>query len=266
MSVFEFKDYRDFLKSWISEQPKRGRGLQAKMAEAASVQATFMSQVLNKKTHPSSEQAFALAQFMRLGDKESDFFQIQVQLERAGSLQFKNYLEGKKKTLILESRKISSHLQAELAPSELDQQRYFSSWIYPAIHLLILIPQFSNSKAIGQRLSLSLEKVEEAILFLLDSGILEKNGDQYKTSKLRLHAEKGSPQLMGYQLTTRARAAQKISEISQDVHFTSIHSASREDFEKLKTDVLTLIRKSDRRITQSKEEDIFGFTIDLFQF
>ena len=54
MDIFDFINYRRFLRDKIAKMPKRGRGVARQMAEVLNVHPTSVSQVLLDKTTSQS--------------------------------------------------------------------------------------------------------------------------------------------------------------------------------------------------------------------
>ena len=73
-SLFSFTDYVVFLKAYIENQPKKGRGLVQKLAFHLGVNPTFVSQVLSGLKNFSVEQGFEVTEFLGLAGLEKDYF------------------------------------------------------------------------------------------------------------------------------------------------------------------------------------------------
>ena len=58
--IFDYRDYRDFVNEFISEQPIRGHGVRSRMAKAMGCQLAYFSQVLHRKAHLSLDQGLKL--------------------------------------------------------------------------------------------------------------------------------------------------------------------------------------------------------------
>ena len=63
------------------------------MAAALGVSTTLVSQVVNGEKHFSMENSVDLAEFMALGDRESEHFLLLVEYGRAGSHRYRTRLE-----------------------------------------------------------------------------------------------------------------------------------------------------------------------------
>src|SRR5262245_14806797 len=83
--VFEFSDYKDYLKAWIHNQPRGGRGARSKLASALKCHTAYVSQVLNQEAHLSLEQAEEFNALAPHPPEQSEYFLLLVQLARAGT-------------------------------------------------------------------------------------------------------------------------------------------------------------------------------------
>ena len=85
MSIFEFKDYKQYLNAWIESQPRKGRGIGRKIAESTRLSPAMLSHILSGDKHFSPEAAMDVALFLGLPDAETDYFLLLVNYSRAGS-------------------------------------------------------------------------------------------------------------------------------------------------------------------------------------
>lgn len=103
LSIYEFKDYKTYLRQWIERTPNNGRGQRKLMAEAIGCQTPFITHVLSGDYHLSLEQAEACARWLGFNDSEGEFFVLLVMRQRAGT----RGLEA------MASRQISKRREAE---------------------------------------------------------------------------------------------------------------------------------------------------------
>src|SRR3989344_6270394 len=93
VSVFDFSDYKEFLRAWIDEKGHKGRGLKTKLAQAIGCNSTYVAHILHGKSHLSLEQGEAAARFKGLDTKEKHYFLLLIQLGRAGTVELRRYFE-----------------------------------------------------------------------------------------------------------------------------------------------------------------------------
>src|SRR4051794_16485735 len=95
MSIFEFLDYRRFLRRHIDHLPKKGRGEVSRIAQAAGVHPSLLSQVLTGDKNLSLEQAQIIAEYLDLTHQETEYFLLMVQHQRAGTAKLRTYFAAK---------------------------------------------------------------------------------------------------------------------------------------------------------------------------
>src|SRR5258708_7459585 len=107
LNIFEYSDYRKYLKAWL-ETAKRNRTANlSRLAEIAQVHATFLSHVLGGAKDLSLEQAAFISEYFAHTRLERDYFFILIQLDRAGTKVLRDYWQEKKAQLELERNKLS---------------------------------------------------------------------------------------------------------------------------------------------------------------
>lgn len=104
MIIFEFKDYKQFVRHMINTQPILGRGSVKKMAESLRVHPSLISQVLKGTKEFTAEQANEVAAFLNLNELETEYFLCLVDIERAGTTRLKTFLQNKRDRLVLSAK------------------------------------------------------------------------------------------------------------------------------------------------------------------
>ena len=264
-TLFEYKDYKHYLKDLVKQKPKQGHGFKSAMATAIRCQSAYISRVLNGNAHLSLEQAHELNQFLGHSEEEAEFFILLVLYTRAGTQILKNFFLKKinhalNKRLILKERfKVKMTLAAE------DQARYYSSWPYAAIHIATSIPQLETKKAISDYLDLPLPKVSEILDFLCRTGLVIKKGDHFTIGKTRIHLGSDSALISQHHTHWRIKAIQNLDQKQEDtLHYSSMISLSKEDIQKIKTKLVKTIEEYNAIVKDSKEEELRCLTLDFF--
>src|SRR5437660_270087 len=93
-SLFEYRDYKAYLRDLLSQMPAQGYGVRSKLAQALRCQVAYVSQVFNKEIHFSLEQAEELNRFFGHSHEESDYFLLLVQSARAGTRALKDRIQA----------------------------------------------------------------------------------------------------------------------------------------------------------------------------
>lgn len=267
MRVFDYDDYRLFLKDWIAVRPKAGRGVLGQWATKLRVHSTHLSHVLAGKKDLSIETAHELAELIGLTDAEQDHFILLVLHARAGTASLKSRLKKK----IEKSREHANKVQNRIAvtteiPSEA-KAIFYSSWIYSAIKNLLAIQKYQSIEDISAGLGLSKDTVKKAIEFMLEYGICERKNGNLVPGKSRTHVGVDSPFLRPHLFNWRNVALQRMSETLDDaIHFSFPMNLSEKDAERIREEVLKLIETVNRIVAPSPSETVQCLNIDYFSF
>src|SRR4051812_35479383 len=116
--VFDFKSYKDFLKSKVGPETSR-RGIKSAMAQALRCQPTYVSQVLNGHAHFSLEQGEILSDFFGFTNDQKHFFLLLIQRERSGTHRLENYFSEQLEQVLARRLVLTSRLgKGNVLPKE----------------------------------------------------------------------------------------------------------------------------------------------------
>lgn len=264
-SIFEYKDYKKYLRDVIRGKPNEGRGVKSALAVALSCQNAYISRVIDGDAHFSMEQAQKVNGFLPHSKEEGRFFLLLILYNRAGSHDLKRELaeqinESLEKRLILKDR-----LDVKKTLSRTDQAIYYSSWYYTAIHFIVMIPGIQTKEEIGRHLGLSPKTVAMALEFLESVGLVKAKGNRYQTGITRLHLEGDSPMISKHHTNWRVRAIRAVEQQNNDeLHYSSVITVSKDDAYKVKSIMVKAIEEIRAVVKDSKEERLCCYLLDFF--
>ncbi len=265
-SIFDFENYKNYILFRIKNSPRNGRGLKLKMAETLKCQSAFISQVLNSDPNFSLEQAIGINKFFGHNKEEARFFLLLLQLERAATRDLKEFFKEEIKEVINKRSDLKNRIDIKSSLKNLDQQIYYSNWLYACIHMLVAIPEFQTLYALEKYLRIPREKIIDVLNFLENTGIIQKINGHYKIGVTRIHLSKDSPQIQRHHTNWRMKAIQSIDmNIPEDLHFSTIVSISNEDVPKIKEKLIKCIEECRTIIKDSKEETVQCLCLDFFK-
>ena len=167
---------------------------------------------------------------------------------------------------IIEKRSdLKKRLNIANSLKKVDQEVYYSSWLYACIHMMVAIPEFQSPVAISRHLNLSRDKVLEIITFLEETGLIQKKGAHFEIGVTKIHLAKDSPQIQRHHTNWRIQAIRSI-DINDyaDLHYSTVVSMSKSDVPRVKEILIKAIEKCREVIKESKEEKIQSICIDFF--
>lgn len=265
-SIFEYRNYKVYLRELIESYPQGGRGLRKQLATAAGCQLPYISHVLNGDYHFSSEQIDGIARYLKLEDSEREFLLLLAQHQRASTNQLSNFY----KKLIEKSASSHLSIKEKIKPkhslSSEDRTIYYSSWVYAAIHMLITIPEFQVPSNIAKRLKLSDEKVMEVIKFLTTRGLAKTQNGRLQALQFDLHLEDSATSIIQHHTNWRLQAIDAVNFPQEnDLHYSLAFTASHQDLIRIREALSDVIKKCADIIRPSPEEEISVFNVDLFR-
>lgn len=265
MTIFEFADYRPYLKHYIRHLPKGGRGEVSRMAEHLGVNSTLLSQIFSGTKDLTLEQAQSMCEYLALGSLESDYFILLVQIARAGSVKLKNYFRGKLALLKKDSQQVTNRIEQDRVLTDYERSVFYSSWLYTSIRLYTSVGKGKTIDEITERFDVPRTRVVEVLRFLVDVGLCTEEGGYYQMGAQRTHLERGSPFLMKHHSNWRVKALERAESISeQELMFTAPLSIARGDLAHVREEIMTLIKKLSDTVKESEAEDVGCLNIDLF--
>ena len=265
MSVFDSKSYKHFLRDWVEEHP---RGELSRMAEALRVSPALVSQVVNGDKHLSPELAIQFADHMALGKRETDFFLLLVDFERAGSHRLRELLRERIERDRNEAQKISNRISTDHELNSETRATYYSSWTYTGVRNLTAIPGYGNAEVLAEKLGLPKAVVARVVEFLLENNLCRldsKGALTYGPSWTHVGAD--SRLVVKHHQNWRVRALTKMEELrAENLFFTSPMSMSVETADSIRTRLLDVISEVQAEVKPSPSEVVRCFNLDWFEY
>lgn len=267
MSIFEFTDFRLYLKAWIALQPRSGRGLLSKWAQELQIHPSLLSQVLKDRRSLSLEIAAELTCLLNLDDDESNYFLDLVLLDKAGNQRLKNQLQNKIEKRKLQAKQISERLKVRAEISDESKSIYYSSWHYTGLRNLVGSGEISRPDQVAKRLHTTPEKANEVLQFLIDSGLLIHDRKGLAVSQKRLHIGKASHHVNKHHQNWRMQGFNRMeNKNNNDLFFTFPFSIASEDVEKMRSLLLNIITEVNKVVEQTTPSTVRCLNIDFFEF
>lgn len=263
-SVFEYRDYKAFLRDRIAE---KGRGEKSRMAGVLRCHLAYVSQVLRGGAQLSPEQADLLNPFLAHSEEEADFFLLLVLYARAGTASLRKLYEGKIRRVLQERTQLENRLKnKKVLPAE-SQATYYSAWYYSAIHLLISIPGFQTKEELERRLRIPMSKINQVLEFLVATGLAEQSQGRFRTGQITLHLPSDSPWVPRHHASWRMQAIQSIErQEASSMHYTSVVSMSDEDAPEVRRILVEAIESVRAIVRKSPERAAYCYSVDFFGF
>lgn len=266
--LFSYQNTGKLLKSFISTQPQKGRGLVKTLAELLGVASPQVSQFLSGVKTVTVDQAYLIAKYFSWSELEVEYWMALVDFERANHHEVKKHFQKKLEKIKKDSLTISKVVGQATELNDKDKGRFYSSWIFSAVRLYCSIGSGKRITEIHQAF-VEFEPIElnEVIEFLLQTQLLHKNGLLYEMGTARTFVPKGSPFLKQHQSNWRLRALERAHVITdEELMFTAPMSISAAGFKKIRKDLQAWIQKiSEELAGYGDAEEVVCLNLDLFK-
>ncbi|MES2768956.1 MAG: TIGR02147 family protein [Bdellovibrionota bacterium] len=265
IDVINYKKYKKYLADKVDHDSKLTKGLRLKLCDHIGCQPSYLSQVLNGNPQFTLEQAHLINSFFMHNKLEAKYFLLLVQMERAGTKNLKDFFSEQIEE-ILESRfDLKKRLkETDEIPDEA-RHRYYSTWYYSAIHIILAIPEFQDIDSIAKRFNLPPQIVKDAIQFLDETGLIKSEKGVYVLTNKTIHLERNSVFIHQHHINWRSQALQSAEKnLPTDMHYSNTCSIARKDFPKIKEIFLKAIEDARTVIRPSKDEELYAITLDVF--
>lgn len=264
-TIFDYENYKQYINERIDNSPAKGRGIKLKMATYLNCQTAYISRVLNGETDFSLEQGVKLNSFFEHSPEESRFFILLLQIERAGTKELKDFFHLDIQDILAKRSDLKNRINIKNSLKKVDQQIYYSNWLYTCIHMMVAVPEFQTQQAISKQLNIPKEKIQEVLTFLEETGIIVKNGQRFEVGVTKIHLSKESSHIQRHHTNWRMQAIKSIDmNYARDLHYSTIVSMSVEDIPRIKEILIKSIEECRAIIRDSKEEKIQTICIDFF--
>lgn len=266
VNVFEFSDYRNFIRTWIDEAKLAKKSSLSKLAEVAQVHSTFLSHVLSGTKDLSLEQAALIGEHLEFTGIEQDYFFTLIQLDRAGNPVLKKYWQAKKKEIERSKNKLSRRFENHKILTEEQRATFFSSWVYSAVFTASAIEAGQTLDQLAQRFSLSRGQMQDIVSFLVQSGLCEEKKGVISIGQNHVHIKNDSPHVLKHHMNWRMKAFQKMDfREPSELFFTSPMSVAAKDFDILREKLNSSIQELIDIAKDSNAEEVVCLNIDFFR-
>lgn len=266
--IYEFSDYRAFLKAWIESQARNGRGMKLQLAKAAGVSSSLISLILSGQKHLSLEQASQICDHLGLNDRESDYFLLLVELGKAGTQSLKTRLKRRLHDQQQQAKKIANRVKKDVELTPEIRAIYYSSWIFTGIRNLTAVNGYQDIQSIAQKLNLPIALVSRIIEFLLEYGLCKRTPNGELTfGPAHTHLESDSPLVVRHHQNWRVRAFTYMDVTNEsNLFYTCPMSLSAEAAEQIRRLLPSFIEQVLKIAGPSPSEKVYCWNMDWFEY
>lgn len=265
-NLFDFNDYRSYLREWLIESKDRGDLNLSRLAKAAEVHSTFLSHVLKGTKQLSLEQSQVISETLQHSRLEREYFFTLVQLDRAGTKKLREYWLDKKQEVEAKKNNLSQRFDQHQELTSDQKAQFYSSWIYLAAWLCTSMSGGETVSDVSARFNLHRNQAEEILLFLVSAGLCKEQGGRYTMSEKHVHVSNESPFVTKHHMNWRMNALQRMDVRKEnELFFSAPMAISQKDFETLREKINKVVKDVVDTAKASQAEEIVCLNIDFYR-
>lgn len=265
MHIFDFSHYRKYLEA-VLEASGRRSGMKSRAAEHMDTQPAFLSRVFAGQAELSLEQADKLSRFLNHTSEEHHYFLLLVQHERAGSSTLKSYFRRQVDHEREKRKNITEQVKPTLSLTPEAEGRYYSSWLYGAVHVLIGVEQLQTAEALSRALNLQPAIIGEILQFLDSCGLAKRNGDRFATGSAHLHLRNDSLHIQRHHSNWRMKAIESLVQKSDssEIHYSAVATLDEECASRIRESLVENLKSNLKRIETAPSQTAYVYNLDFF--
>lgn len=274
MSLYEFLDYKQALRSVMEDRRKRfgSRFTFEKMAVACGVQKTYLSKVLNSSAHLNQDQLFAAVEYLNL--EPSDYEYLSLLRESQSGLNSKRLKMIQEKINQIRKSKLKTEAVINIDPDqsiENLQWEYYTDIELQLVHMFLTVNTYSREPLrIISKIGIDELKLQNILLKLQRWKLIKYDGQKYLCSDPMRHLAEDSPVFKTFAILMRLKTIENIHlknvTHNLDYFFSVMFSANPKIQEKLKKNLLNFIKETQKEVVTSKSEEVYQLNIDFFKW
>lgn len=267
VSIFNFEDYRAFLKARLREFPKEGYGQSKRLADHLGVHTTLISQILLGTKELSVDHAVLAADFFLLNELETECFVALVHLGRAGNPTSRKFATKQLSAVKQKASEISRRVSATGKLNEEQRAIFYSHWLYSAVRQLSAIPSFQTLEAIASHLQLPPKTVKECLDFLIATGLCKEERGRLTIGPSSTHLGADSIWARAQHVNWRQKAINVLDvKNPQNLHYTAPMTLGEKDIAVVRESLIRAIESVNAVVDPSPSETSYTLNIDWFKF
>jgi len=263
MRIYDFDNYKDFVRTQIKSYPRRGHGQLLKISKLLGVHSTMLTHILKGDSNFTIEHSLKLCDYFALGKLDREYFVALVQLERAGNHQTRIFFQDQLEVLKKKALNLEERLNTKKVLDENDQAIYYSAWYYSGIRLLSAVTNLGGFESAAEILGIPSSAAARAFRFLISRGLLREEGKFFVPGETHTHVARDSQWVTKHHLNWRLKAIEQLDEVQEaDLVYTNAIALSKKDFMKIREELVRFIEKYKAIGDPSPSEELCFLNID----
>lgn len=266
-NVFKATSYREYLREALRSlsQTEQKRGGIKRLAEFLHCHSTFVSQVVNEKSHFSQEQALGFCRFILMNEEETRYYLNLLNRDRAGTPDLVKHFQELLNEQLAKRADMKKRWKAKRQMTLEQEIQYYGSWLYQVLHMMSQIPKLNYVSAMSKALGIGPERILRVLKDLEAAGIVEEKNGRYLCLVDSMHLPRTSPLYSRFASNWRQKVVQDLdgSRPDRGLHYTSLVALSEESANKLQSMILEHLDRCRDEILESPSETLYLYLMDF---
>lgn len=262
--IFDYDDYRAYVRAHLRAMPRAGRGQFRQIALHLGMHTTAVSQVFKGTRGLTPEQGLDLAEYLGLGQLETECLMLLVRLDRAGTQRMRRHLQSQLEKMRDQAGDLVNRLPRDQVMNEECKAVFYSSWFYSGVRMVTSISGNDVPGAIAERLHLPIQTVTRVLEFLVANGLCVEDNGKYRVGSQRTHLEASSPLIPRHHINWRLKAMERFDRLStkDDLVFTAPMTLAKKDVRLVRGLLMETVERVREIAVASESEVIQCFNLD----
>lgn len=271
MTIFQHTDYKTAIRWLIEEKKRSGEPVgMASLSEACQVQAPYLSKVMNRDGHLSSDQLHLICDALKLKQKEARYLSLIHEAERSN-------VKNRKEMLLREASKIQSkalntenYISAESIRSKNDElMQYYLNPTMQLVHFFLTIPRYAeNTKLIEKPLSLETSELKLLLSKLTKLNFVKFEKRKWVVLKSSIHLSSTEDIYPSYRVLLRAKSIDKLlkSTNKKDYSFSVVFSADESTRKVVSEKFMSFLTEVESIVKKAIPSEVYQINFDLLSW
>jgi uncharacterized protein (TIGR02147 family) len=271
MNIFLETSYRVILRRFVEERKSiDGKFNFQAIAEATRIPKSYFSKVTTEKAHFSADQLFVVCELLGFTQKQSRYLTTLMEWERSVHMKRRSILSQEIQDMRDEALDSKEHLKAK--PESLDEtslREYYIDPLHQVVHICLSISRYqSDPQKLANDLAISVSELRQIIERLERLGVIEQHNGRIRTVIKNIHLSRSSPAYKPWRNQLKLLCMEQLNRYPRkEVYsFSVTFSATERVREQIKGEFLEMLKSIEERVQNSKQEQAYQMSFDLFSW
>ena len=265
--IYEFTDYKKYLIHRLEQMPSGGRGELQKIAATLKMHSTRVRHVFRGTDDLTMEQGLGLCRYLGFNSPETQYFLDLLQEAKAGTQDLREHFSKRIKSQQDRALELSQRVPGTRQLKDHERSIFYSNWFYSGIRLLTSLPGNHSVDTIAERLRIPRNLVNQALSFLMSSGLCVEKKGRIQMGPKSTHLESGSPLVSRLHANWRLKAIEHYLNLGEHgFAYTGPVSIRKTDAKKIREILVKAIEETSHFSDRDDPDALYCLNLDWFEF